>query len=75
MSMIFTVEYDPDGEVKIFCDTDGAKSLINFLSRLVDGKETHYHLMTPSWGGNELTEDQFGKNTTVINQVLLNIVK
>lgn len=73
--MILTVEYDPNGEVKIFCDTDGAKSLIDLLSRLVDGKETHYHLMTESWGGNELTENQFGKNTTVINQVLLNMVK
>lgn len=49
--MILTVEYDPNGEVKIFCDTDGAKSLIKFLSKLVDGKETHYHLMTESWGG------------------------
>lgn len=48
--MILSFEYDPKGELKIFCDEEGAKSLREYLNKIIDGKDTHYHLMTPAWG-------------------------
>lgn len=69
--MILSFEYDERGELKIFCNEEGAKLLRNFIDKLIEGKDTHYHLMTPSWGGVELTESNIDKISTQINQVLI----
>jgi hypothetical protein len=56
--MLLTVELNREGEcVEIFCDREG----FEVLQRALDGlrrKGDHVHLMTPSWAGNELTEDK-----------------
>lgn len=73
--MVLSFEYDPKGELKIFCDEEGAKSLREYLNKIIDGKDTHYHLMTPAWGGDQLTESKVAQNAIQINQVLINIIK
>ena len=64
--MILTVELQHQsdgiaGEVAICCDEQGLEVLINKLERL-RRKNDHIHLMTPSWAGNELTEQKQGGN-------------
>lgn len=59
--MVFTVELkgDPkkDAEVEIFVDEDSLDLLIARLGLLKKNKD-HEHFMTPSWAGNELTEEK-----------------
>lgn len=55
---IFTVEYNSEQEcVEIHLNEDGAAELMRVLQecRESDSNE-HVHLLTPSWGGNMLTE-------------------
>lgn len=73
--MALSFEYDPKGELKIFCDVEGASLLKNYLDKIILGKDTHFHLMTPSWGGDELTDLKFDENAIKVNQVLINIVE
>lgn len=60
-------------EVAIFCDEDGLELIIRCLESL-HGKRDHEHLMTPSWAGDELTEEkQGGRDYMLVNH--LRIVK
>ncbi|MUO79433.1 hypothetical protein GOZ78_17725 [Agrobacterium vitis] len=61
--MILTVEQqksDP-GEIAICFDDDGLEFLLKKLSFLKNN-DGHLHLMTCSWGGNELTEIRQGSD-------------
>jgi hypothetical protein len=71
--MILTVEYSPKAEdVEIFCDREGLEVLLKKLNFL--GKNGgHVHLMTPSWAGNELTEETQGNGTDLINHLRIAI--
>jgi hypothetical protein len=66
--MTLTVEIESNGsdkppaEVAICCDDAGLDLLIKKLERLRGKKCDHAHLMTPSWAGNELTEQKQGGN-------------
>lgn len=71
---MINVEIDKKGELKIFVDADGANKLREYLTKLIDKKDTHYHLMTPSWGGNELDEEIIDKNSDLIHQMLIQMV-
>ena len=55
--MLLTVEKEKSdqGEVAICFDKEGLEYLIAKLSKLRD-RQDHFHLMTPAWAGNELTE-------------------
>lgn len=51
---------DTEGQVFVHANAEGLDHLIASLGRLRDrvkeGESDHDHFMTPSWGGNELTE-------------------
>ena len=67
--MLLSVEYQPNlEELDIMCDSDGLDLLIEKLNKLKQ-HGGHAHLMTPSWAGNELTEDRQTDNGTLINHV------
>jgi len=71
---MINIEFDTKGELKIFLDEEGASTLKNYLTKLIDKKDTHYHLMTPTWGGQDLDETKIDKNSQIINQVLIQII-
>jgi len=65
--MILTVEKEKikDGEIVIAFDEEGLDLLISKLMSL-KGRKDHEHLMTPSWAGNELTEEKKGGSDYVL---------
>jgi|WetSurMetagenome_2_1015567.scaffolds.fasta_scaffold648069_1 hypothetical protein len=58
--------------IEIHADQQGLQDLIDRLLRLknsLPGKSSeHEHLMTPNWGGTELTQDKQSVNSTLINK-------
>jgi len=66
--MLLSVEFQPDHELDIICDEDGIELLIDKLSKLKKNGG-HAHLMTPSWAGDELTEDRYSDNSVLVNHV------
>jgi hypothetical protein len=60
MEKIFTVEYNYQKEhVEIHLDKKGASYLMDRLRQLIEADDNcDDHLMTPYWGGNELTSEQ-----------------
>jgi hypothetical protein len=59
--MILTVEKElrENATIAICFDDEGLELLISKLVKL-RGRADHDHLMTPSWAGNELTEEKLG---------------
>lgn len=60
-------------EVEIYCDSEGLKELQRQLNFLAKG-ESHVHLATPSWAGNELEEKIFGDGNVLINQLKITVI-
>lgn len=59
----FDVIYDDKGEkVELHLDNEGIDFLIEKLQELKTTKNDHLHLMTPAWGGNELSENENSLN-------------
>lgn len=56
--------------VEIHCDSDGLELLLYQLGHLKT-RETHVHLMTPAWAGDELSEDRSNRdaNTVIVNHL------
>ena len=71
---MITVEFDKKYEITIVLDQEGARRMIAMLQKLLNHEETHYHLMTPSFGGYELSEKVFNPSDQTINMVRLQIV-
>ena len=65
--MILTVEYKKD-EVEIYTDQEGLNLLIEKLL-LLQKRGGHEHLITPSWAGNELTEQKQCSSNELINHL------
>ncbi|HEU4765957.1 MAG TPA: Imm32 family immunity protein, partial [Pyrinomonadaceae bacterium] len=64
-----TFELTKDGdELEIHGNRAGLLQLITIIKKVVDYGE-HDHLMTPSWGGDELTNEKQGLTNTLINKV------
>lgn len=57
-------------ELDIHCDDSGLEKLLAILSQLKE-KSQHEHLMTPKWGGNELTEVNQAEDSTLLNKVTI----
>ena len=57
-------------EVDIYCDSDGINELKRQLEFLVQG-ETHIHLASSSWAGNELGEIAMGEGTIIVHQATI----
>lgn len=70
---MLSVEYSEQRqEVAICFDREGLKILMKSLERL-GSKPTsdHDHLMVPSWGGHELSEDVQGEGNKLIPHLRL----
>lgn len=66
---LLTFEYnDTDDKVEIHANELGIEYLIEQLEELLKNKN-HLHLMTPSWGGDELSEEKQGEVNRLINHV------
>lgn len=70
---LLKVEYDEVGEkVEVIMDKEGIKEMIFHLEYLLEREEPdHVHLMTQSWGGDELTEGPCEEGYRLINQMKL----
>ena len=66
---MLTFEVDEGDVIEVNFDAKGREELIRVLTRLVPGD--HEHLMTPSWGGDTLTEDFPNSDLTPVHQVNL----
>ncbi len=70
---LLTFELSADAqELEIHLDQAGMEDLFLYLQRLRGGEGSsprHDHLMTPSWAGNELTEELQGAESTLLNKV------
>ena len=71
---MITIEYDEKYEVTMIVDEAGAKELSQLFNLLARHKETHFHLMTPTFAGNELSESKYNENNILINMLRLQIV-
>jgi hypothetical protein len=66
---LLSFEYDSDGEkLEIHANEKGLIYLKEQIEMLLEHKQG-IHLMTPSWGGEELTEEKQGKDNTLIHHV------
>lgn len=70
-SFLLSFEISEDGdELSIHCDDMGLENFLSVLSQ-IKGKVSHEHLMTPSWGGNELSEDPQSEDGLFLNKVTI----
>jgi len=70
--MLLTVEYNDD-VLEMFCDEQGIDLLIEKLN-VLKKQGGHDHLMTPSWAGNELTEERQNLKSKLVNQLNIFLV-
>lgn len=65
---LLTFEYEMD-HVEIHGNEAGLRYLIERLQQLLDGTKAgqfdHLHLMTPEWGGSELSSDAQGEGSLI----------
>jgi len=71
---MLTFEYDSENErLCIHGDVEGLQSLQQHIGRLIDStppaKFDHSHLMTPDWGGSELTSAAQDSTAVLIHHV------
>ena len=73
MSKFLSFEYEAGKEIRVHLDRTGAEILISALEALLRSEtKDHTHLMTESWGGNELTELAYvSPNSTEMKMVTL----
>ena len=63
----FTIELDKKGEtLDIHLNKEGAEYLKGILDKLIKSdRQDHLHLMTPDWGGDELTSEKQNQSKEV----------
>lgn len=65
-----TCEITSDGdEVEIHATKEGLISLKKEIEYLIQNENDHVHLRTPIWGGSELTEENQGQGSKIVNHV------
>lgn len=70
---LLTFELSADGnELHIHGDRSGLQGLVNALKRVIETGE-HEHLMTPSWGGTELSEERQGPDGHLLHHVHVHV--
>ena len=68
-SPLLTFEINEEQEsVEIHADADGIAALIRWLE-LASRTNDHQHLMTPEWGGTELSSQSQGPSNRLVNHV------
>ena len=72
---LLTFELGPDGEeLEIHLDQRGLRRLIRILSGLAQTKgQSHDHLMTPAWGGIELSQQRQGETNRLLHKVTIRL--
>lgn len=63
------------GEVEIYLDEEGLNFLLSQLAFLMQKKTDHVHFMTPSWGGDELTENKQNKSNLLAHHLRITILE
>ncbi|WP_316357967.1 Imm32 family immunity protein [Candidatus Neptunichlamydia sp. REUL1] len=68
---LLTFESDTKNElIEVHCDQKGLEKLKCIIdSLLLTDAPDHVHLMTKSWGGNELSDEQQSPENTIANHV------
>ena len=56
-------------EVLIFMDEKGLDAFLLKLTALKEGKTDHFHLMSSSWGGKELSEKTHAPENCLVNHL------
>lgn len=70
MNKLLTFEIQNGEKLELHANKEGLKYLIDQLNKLYSScKNEHYHLMTPKWGGEELTEERQNNDSILINHV------
>lgn len=70
---MLTFEINVDGdEIEVHGDNNGLKALVQILQNVIQSGE-HDHLMTPAWGGKELTEEKQSDSSKLVNKVTVHI--
>lgn len=67
---LLTFEIVGDGELEIHGTAEGLRDLIRSLTNVLETGQ-HEHLMTPSWGGTELSEEPQQAGAKLINKVTI----
>lgn len=67
MKKLFTFELDSEQElIELHLNREGAEYLKNILEKLILEKDNKdIHLMTPDWGGDELSSDPQNSNENI----------
>lgn len=65
--LTFEIE-DEHGQLRISADQDGLLLLRRNLEFLLAG-ETHVHLASPEWAGNEVDANATGQGSRIVHQV------
>lgn len=68
---MLTVEYNQEREaVELYCDVEGLDRLLRKLTWLKE-RGGHLHFRTPTWAGDELTEELQGAGNRLINHLVI----
>lgn len=70
MNKILSLEIDQKSQkVELHLNEAGLTHLLDILNFIKANKkqDEHYHLMTPSWGGEELTEEKQNDASNLVN--------
>jgi hypothetical protein len=70
---MLTFEIVDESEIEIHGDADGLGALADRIARLLEKKLDHDHLMTPSWGGAELTEEPQNRKAELVHMVTIHL--
>jgi hypothetical protein len=70
-TVLLTFEWDPKRQVlEIHANKNGLERLKGNLEKLIASSgNDHVHLMTPTWGGKELTAETQSENDVIVNHV------
>ena len=60
-------------EVEFWCDREGLDYLIKHLQKL-DESGDHMHLMTPSWGMDDLSEEKENESSCIAHHVKVSLL-
>jgi hypothetical protein len=67
ISVLLTKDQDA---VELHLDKTGLEDFIRFLTGLRDTQD-HAHLMTPEWGGGELSSQQLNSESKTLNKLTI----
>ena len=72
---VLTFELNPDDdEIDIHGNEQGFLEFIEAINRVLSSSQ-HDHLMTPDWGGSELTNEKQSETSKLINKVTIHFWK